>query len=254
MRAGCTSLCHTLCTFCVSSWGLYYTIIQVRFVNMDDIWLSGEYQSSSCHITLLIYNPSNKVKQDFFNSLHQLVRREGHNPRLHLGKYVNLSKEEAHEVYPKFPDFMRVRSLMDPKGIFLNDMLNKIFVWSKIQFCHNDVIMMATKKENIVVGKSYRLALEVRIIKHVIRYLVKKAVLFWLWTWNQCPGTWLLPWWRLQIAKGSADRIVWSTSGSMYQICLMCHLYIACIAPSKTEISVCNAALFYISAIDIITI
>lgn len=93
----------------------------------DDIWMSMNYRRRSCQITVIIYNPSEKTKQDFFSSLHQVLSDMNLKPRPHFGKYYNLTSEKLSAAYPKYSDFKRVRSLVDPKGVFLNEPLAELF-------------------------------------------------------------------------------------------------------------------------------
>lgn len=100
---------------------------QVRFVNPDDIWLSMNFQRQSCHITVIIYNPSTKARAGYFSSLYHVLRDIGTKPRPHFGKYFNMTVRELQDVYPKYSDFVRVRKEFDPNDVFLNDMLAAIF-------------------------------------------------------------------------------------------------------------------------------
>ena len=91
----------------------------------DDIWLSPNYRRESCHISEMIYSPSVKTTSLFFNSVHNATRK--FNSRLHWGKYFELTPHDLQTMYPKFADFARMRATLDPKGVFLNDQLERIF-------------------------------------------------------------------------------------------------------------------------------
>ena len=91
----------------------------------DDIWLSLNYQRDSCHLTVIIYDPSAEMKEGFYNSLHHSMHGAGLMPRLHPAKYTDLSK--LHTVYPKYSEFKRIVKIMDPHGMFLNEMLAGYF-------------------------------------------------------------------------------------------------------------------------------
>lgn len=86
-----------------------------------------DYHRQSCHVTIIIYNPSTATKAGYFNSLNQVLHGINAKPRPHFGKYFNISAKEILDVYPKYPDFVRIREELDPNGIFLNDMLAAIF-------------------------------------------------------------------------------------------------------------------------------
>ena len=96
-------------------------------MSRDDVWLSMNYNRHSCHITVIIYNPSESVKEGYFNSLYQEMWDMGLKPRPHFGKYYKLSPKDLQDIYPKYADFKRVRSKLDPKGMFLNSMLAEQF-------------------------------------------------------------------------------------------------------------------------------
>ena len=51
-------------------------------------------------------------------------------PRLHWGKYLNLTSERAREIYPKAGDFVRIRAELDPEGIFVNKLTSDVFGFS----------------------------------------------------------------------------------------------------------------------------
>lgn len=100
---------------------------QVRFVSPDDIWMSLDYHRQSCHITIIIYNPSAEAKKGYFTSLYEVLRDMGSRPRPHFGKYFNISVKDLTDAYPKYLDFRHVRSKLDPNDVFLNEVLADIF-------------------------------------------------------------------------------------------------------------------------------
>lgn len=98
---------------------------QIRFVSADDIWLSLNYQQDSCHLTVIIYDPSQQLKEGYFSSLHQSLHMAGLQPRIHLGKYADL--RNTPNIYPKYSDFKKIRKQMDPHKLFVNKMLADYF-------------------------------------------------------------------------------------------------------------------------------
>lgn len=91
----------------------------------DDIWLSPNYQRDSCHMTLCIHNPSQVMKETYFFGFFRAVER--FEPRVHWGKEFSLTSYEANAAYPKLKEFLKVREKLDPKGMFLNNVLAKTF-------------------------------------------------------------------------------------------------------------------------------
>jgi L-gulonolactone oxidase len=101
-------------------------IIEVRFVKKDIFWLSNEYGRDSCHITLLLYNPSDELFDFYSVNTYNLFMKFGVRP--HWGKEIHMTLDEAMKVYPKLNKFLQVRKDFDPNGIFLNSFLSNIFI------------------------------------------------------------------------------------------------------------------------------
>ena len=75
----------------------------------------------SCHLTAIIYDPSQHLKEGYFNSLYQSMLNAGMAPGVHLGKYVSNSSLE--QDYPRYHDFREVRDKLDPHRTFVDEML-----------------------------------------------------------------------------------------------------------------------------------
>lgn len=60
-----------------------------------------------------------------------LYRALGHlKPRLHWGKEFNLTLNEVQIMYPKLDQFLAIRRVTDPHGIFVNELLaNTLKLW-----------------------------------------------------------------------------------------------------------------------------
>ncbi len=99
--------------------------MQVRVVKGDDMWLSPNYQRDSCHLTMCIYNPTIKRRLDCYKKLYEAVAK--FNPRFHWGKYFDLTPADMEKMYPRFKDFLKIRSQLDPSGLFLNEQLAGTF-------------------------------------------------------------------------------------------------------------------------------
>ena len=87
--------------------------------------MSNEYETDTCHITVLMYNPSlynwNLYTNEFYKAT---LKYKG---RPHWGKSFNMTPEEVDELYPKFQEFLNVRKRLDPNGVFLNQLMKDTF-------------------------------------------------------------------------------------------------------------------------------
>ena len=103
--------------------------LQVRLVKADDIWLSPNYNRDSCHVTLTLYNPSPNAAHNYFGQFFNTSSRKLElAPRLHWGKYMSgVGSLEVESMYPRLPDFAKVRQEMDPYGLFINHALREKF-------------------------------------------------------------------------------------------------------------------------------
>ena len=119
--------CFTNCAFLLllEVYAYVHSSQQVRFVKADDIWLSPAYQRDTCHVTLMIYNPSSSNMHHYFDGYYNAIRR--FHPRVHWGKYFKLTNNEVANLYPRLHDFARVRAQLDPKKLLMNDLLANLF-------------------------------------------------------------------------------------------------------------------------------
>ena len=62
----------------------------------------------------------------YFDTVYSAFEGMGYKPRYHFGKVFNITATQMRNVYPKMNDFLRVRSEVDPQGIFVNDMLAEL--------------------------------------------------------------------------------------------------------------------------------
>lgn len=99
--------------------------MQIRFVKGDDFWLSNNYRRDSCHITKMLYNPSDDIWNSFYKKFYRATLK--YDGRPHWGKSFSISPKEMHQLYPKFNDFLIVRQKLDPKGLFLNNYISDTF-------------------------------------------------------------------------------------------------------------------------------
>lgn len=96
--------------------------IECRVVKGDDIWLSPSYQRKSAYIAFHMYK--GMPYEEYFRDMEAIMQKfEG---RPHWGKMHTLGKEELLNRYPKLSDFLAIRKVLEPEGMFLNDYLKNM--------------------------------------------------------------------------------------------------------------------------------
>lgn len=97
--------------------------VEFRYVKGDDIWLSPFYGRDSVAISVHQYQGMDY--EPYFLGAEAIFRNHGGRP--HWGKMHNLTAKELAPLYPKWDDFLALRERIDPKGVFLNPYLHRIF-------------------------------------------------------------------------------------------------------------------------------
>lgn len=97
--------------------------IECRFVRSDDIWLSPAHQRESSYIAVHMYKGMSY--QDYFRAVEEIFKRYSGRP--HWGKMHTQTTESLAALYPHWEDFRRVRTALDPQGVFLNEYLRALF-------------------------------------------------------------------------------------------------------------------------------
>lgn len=98
-------------------------INEVRFVKADDNWLSPAYQRDS--VQFGAYTPDGKHARDYLEGVEDIAYELGGRP--HWGKDFHATPEYLAQVYPRYDDFARLRSELDPADLFVNDFVRRIF-------------------------------------------------------------------------------------------------------------------------------
>jgi len=101
--------------------------IEVRFAPSNEAALSMAYKNKTCYIGIIAYKPYGKVidYKAYFKDVHDIFT--AHKGRPHWAKVNHYSKEELSNLYPKWNDFKTLKDKLDPKGMFMNDFLRRIF-------------------------------------------------------------------------------------------------------------------------------
>src|SRR5699024_10247177 len=80
--------------------------IECRYVKADDIWLSPSYQRDSAYIAIHMYK--GMPFQGYFSAIEEVFAH--YNGRPHWGKMHSLQNDKLSDLYPKWDDFLRVRT------------------------------------------------------------------------------------------------------------------------------------------------
>ncbi|HHQ2481151.1 TPA: D-arabinono-1,4-lactone oxidase [Bacillus cereus] len=101
--------------------------IDIRFSGSDDSWLSPAQGRDTCYIGIIMYRPFGREipYENYFKDVDNLFARLGGRP--HWGKVHYRSAKDLRSMYSYWDEFLKLRQLLDPKGMFLNDYLEKIF-------------------------------------------------------------------------------------------------------------------------------
>lgn len=94
-----------------------------RTVAADDSFLSPFYIRDSVTIAIL-----HNIGQDFwsyFKEVEPILREFGGRP--HWGKKHSLKAGDLKNLYPKMEDFLKLREVMDPERIFVNEHIKELF-------------------------------------------------------------------------------------------------------------------------------
>src|SRR5699024_9920546 len=97
--------------------------IEVRFVAPDDVWLSTAHGRASGYIAVHQY--IGMEYQEYFRAVADIMA--AYDGRPHWGKMHWLRVEQLQRLYPKYEDFLAVRSKVDPTGVFSNRYTRRIF-------------------------------------------------------------------------------------------------------------------------------
>ncbi|MPZ81392.1 MAG: FAD-binding protein [Actinophytocola sp.] len=96
--------------------------VEVRVAAADDIWLSTAYQRDSAYIA--IHQFVGMPYREYFDLFESIVDAVGGRP--HWGKMHTLDATELRGRYPRFDDFVEMRTKMDPTGVFGNPYLSRV--------------------------------------------------------------------------------------------------------------------------------
>jgi FAD/FMN-containing dehydrogenase len=96
--------------------------VEIRVAAADDIWLSTAYERDSAYIA--IHQFVGMPYEEYFALFESIAGAVGGRP--HWGKMHSLDASVLRERYPRFDDFTKLRSDLDPAGKFLNPYLSRV--------------------------------------------------------------------------------------------------------------------------------
>ncbi|KAL2315344.1 D-arabinono-1,4-lactone oxidase [Schizosaccharomyces pombe] len=91
----------------------------------DECWLSTDCKVPTCYIEAIMYRPfSTSINyKPYFKALEDIANQ--YNGKPHWAKEYSLTKEQLLERYPNLSKWLSLRKLLDPKGVFSNDYLQR---------------------------------------------------------------------------------------------------------------------------------
>ncbi|KAJ3519214.1 hypothetical protein NM688_g9333 [Phlebia brevispora] len=94
--------------------------LEIRFSDVDDIWLSPSYGQRTTWIGIIQYKPYglNVPYRKLFERFEAIMTH--HSGRPHWAKAHHLRPNDLRALYPRFDDFVRVLQDVDPNGLFRN--------------------------------------------------------------------------------------------------------------------------------------
>jgi L-gulono-1,4-lactone dehydrogenase len=96
--------------------------VEVRFVAADDIFLSPSHDRDTCYVAVHMF--TGVEWERYFRGVERIMDSYGGRP--HWGKRHFQTAETLAPRYPRWEDFQRVRSLLDPDGRFVNPYTDRV--------------------------------------------------------------------------------------------------------------------------------
>ncbi|KAL7987177.1 hypothetical protein Chor_006096, partial [Crotalus horridus] len=101
--------------------------VEVRFTRGDDLLLSPCFQRNSCYINIIMYRPYGKdvPRLNYWLAYEGVMKKFGGRP--HWAKAHTCTRKDFEKMYPDFQKFCCIREKLDPRGMFLNSYLERVF-------------------------------------------------------------------------------------------------------------------------------
>jgi L-gulonolactone oxidase len=101
--------------------------IEVRFARGDDAWLSPCHGRDSCYVGVIAYRPFGRPHpgtDEYFAAYEELMASFGGRP--HWAKRFGPGPRELAALYPRWDDFQRMRTRLDPRGMLANAYTDRV--------------------------------------------------------------------------------------------------------------------------------
>jgi FAD/FMN-containing dehydrogenase len=99
-----------------------YLAIEVGFIAADDVWLSPAFGRDTAFIRVKRFRGVHHPV--VFDTFSDVMQR--YDARPHWGSAHGLEAHAMAALYPRWADFLALRATLDPRGVFLNDYLQKL--------------------------------------------------------------------------------------------------------------------------------
>ncbi|GEL95750.1 L-gulonolactone oxidase [Cellulomonas composti] len=96
---------------------------EIRFAAPDDLWLSTAHGRATAYVAVHQY--WRMPHERYFAAVERIMAQVDGRP--HWGKMHGLEAPRFAELYPRFADAQRVRAAVDPKGVFDNPYVERVF-------------------------------------------------------------------------------------------------------------------------------
>jgi L-gulono-1,4-lactone dehydrogenase len=96
--------------------------VEVRVVRGDDLWLSTAYGRDTGYIAVHVYRGT--PYDAYFSGVERIMDSYGGRP--HWGKLHFQTAETLAQRYPRWDDFQKTRSRLDPDQRFANPYLDRV--------------------------------------------------------------------------------------------------------------------------------
>ncbi|MBO0825023.1 MAG: FAD-binding protein, partial [Actinobacteria bacterium] len=96
--------------------------IEVRVTPADDAWLSTAYGRDSAYIAIHVFHTA--AHEQYFSDVEAVMTSVGGRP--HWGKMHTRDADYLMASYPKMPEFLAVRDIVNPDRRFRNDYLRQV--------------------------------------------------------------------------------------------------------------------------------